>query len=439
MATGSNVKRDFGSFHSSNVQELIEKPEKDYKPPLIPIELPNFEEYSEGKNCPFGKEVRSKHFLLEDFNFLNHGAFGVALKEAVDATQKWQYYIERQPVRFMDREILPLLVYITRRLAKFVGCDTTDLVLVQNATTATNSVIKSIKFKPDDVIYCLNVTYGAVKKLLKFMSEETGAIIQEENLEFPITGKDDIINKVKETLRPGCRLAVFDHIPSNTPFIMPIKELIDLCHSRGVPVLIDGAHSLGALPLNIRDLNPDYYVGNCHKWFCCPKGCGYLYVKKELQKTTRPMIVSHGFGSGFSSEYMWSGLQDYTSFLSLHTVLDFWDTVGPDKIRKYIYTLAKQAADLLVEKWQTRLLAPQDMFGSMVLVQLPSTLHKGKTCDYNLAESIQNQLFHCFDTEVPIKAVQGELYVRISVHIYNELSEYQQLTDAVLSIAKETQ
>ncbi|XP_077862119.1 uncharacterized protein LOC144343467 [Saccoglossus kowalevskii] len=437
MATNpiTGNKRDFGSFHSSNVQDLIEISHEEYEAPKIPVELPTFTSHDTPHYWPvFGKEIRKKHFLLEDFTFLNHGAFGAALKDAVDAKHQWQYYIERQPVRFMDRDVLPHLVCITRKLAQFVGCDKADIVLVSNATTAMNSVIKSIKFKPGDIIYCLNTTYGAVKKLLKFISEETGAVIQEETLEFPLSEESEIINKVKATLSPGTRLAVFDHIPSNTPFIMPIKELVEICHARDVPVLVDGAHSLGSLSLNIVDIGADYYVTNAHKWFCAPKGCAFLYVRKELQQTVRPLVVSHGFGSGFSAEYMWPGLIDFTSFLSLYTVLDFWNSVGPDKIRHYIHSLAKQAAELLLDKWKTKLIAPMHMFGSMVLVQLPSDLHKNKICNYDLAETIQNKLFHQFKIEVPIKAIQNELYVRISAHIYNDICEYEVLRDAVTQL-----
>ena len=52
---------------------------------------------------------------------------------------------------------------------------------------------------------------------------------------------------------------------------MPVEEMVKLCHSKGVPVLIDGAHALGSLPLNLQSLKADYYVANAHKWLACPK------------------------------------------------------------------------------------------------------------------------------------------------------------------------
>ncbi|XP_072133714.1 uncharacterized protein [Mobula birostris] len=78
----------------------------------------------------------------------------------------------------------------------------------------------------------LNVTYGAVKKLLRHVCEEQGATLQEESLEFPLSGPGQIINKVEESLQPGTKLAVFDHIPSNAAFINPLEAIISICRQR---------------------------------------------------------------------------------------------------------------------------------------------------------------------------------------------------------------
>ncbi|XP_071135733.1 uncharacterized protein [Mytilus edulis] len=428
-------KRDFGSFHASNVQGTISLSEEEYSPPRIPIDIPTFKD-TENDEFEFGKKCKKSHFYLEeDCTFINHGAFGGVLKQAMETAQKWQVYTERQPLRFFDRELIPHLVYISRRLAKFVGCDPSDLVLVTNATTAINTVVKGTSLQKGDTVYMLSTTYGAVKKLLKWQCELTGAVLQEETVTFPVTGNQQIVDLVRKSLKKGTKLAVFDHIPSNTPFILPIKELVDICREKNVPVLIDGAHGLGALDLDLKTLDPDYYISNAHKWFCAPKGCAFMYVKKDLQSKTRPLIISHGFGSGFNSEFIWAGLHDYSPFLTLHTVLDFWDSVGPSKIRQYMYGLCKKACNLLLKKWETSLAAPDEMFGCMALVEIPPDVYRNTTkIEYSNAETLQNQLYHQFNIEVPIKCVDGVLYVRISCHIYNDLSDYDKLGEAVLRI-----
>ncbi|XP_060085055.1 uncharacterized protein LOC132564420 [Ylistrum balloti] len=427
-----NSKRDFGSFHASNVQELLGLPEAEYQPPAFPIPVPRF------TDCQLetGHSCRRKHFLLEeDCTFINHGAFGGVLREAMKSAQEWQMYVERQPLRFYDRELLPHLVYVTRRLAKFVCCDPTDLVLMINVTTAINSVVRGLDLQKGDIIYMLNVTYGAVKKLLQFVCESTGAVLQEVQLNFPVTSKDQVISMVEKTLSSGVRLAVFDHIPSNAPVILPLKEIISICKERGVPVLVDGAHALGALPLDLRALDPDYYVSNAHKWFCCPKGSAFLYVRKELKAQTRPLVISHGFGSGFNSEFMWAGLHDYSPFLAMHVNMNFWEDIGNKKIQQYMYTLCRESCDLLTSLWHTKLAAPMEMFGCMALVELPRQLyHSNTAATYSTGEAIQNQLYHQYNIEVPVKCIQGTLYIRLSCHIYNELAEYEKLGKCVLEM-----
>ncbi len=78
------------------------------------------------------------------------------------------------------------------------------------------------------------------------------------------------------------------------------------CH-RGITVLIDGAHALGLLPLNLAALNPDYFVSNCHKWLCGARGSAVLYVARHRQVGIKPLVVSHGSGCGFTSDFIWDG------------------------------------------------------------------------------------------------------------------------------------
>ena len=84
---------------------------------------------------------------------------------------------------------------------------------------------------------------------------------------------------------------------------------------RGISVLIDGAHALGQLDLNLSSLGDvDYYVSNAHKWLSAPKGSAFMYVHKKHQASTKPLVISHGYGSGFNSQFIWSG----ESFLAIY-------------------------------------------------------------------------------------------------------------------------
>ncbi|ELT96263.1 hypothetical protein CAPTEDRAFT_209775 [Capitella teleta] len=424
------TKRDFGSFHASNVEELVSMSEEEYLPPPFPFEQPNFLHFA--KHFPVGSEAKKELFFIEEeTTFLNHGAFGAVMKASLQVAQKWQVHIEKQPLRFFDRELLPHLAFVTRRLAKFVGCDATDLVLVPNATTATNTVLSSLNLKPGERVFFLSCEYGAVKKNLEKLRDDTGVITQQACVKFPLASQEHLLDLVRSQLLPNTCVAIFDHVPSNCPFVMPIKELTAICHENGTRILVDGAHALGCMTLDLRSLGVDYYTSNAHKWFSAPKGAAFLFVQRDLQKQTRPLIISHGFGSGFSSEFIWSGLRDYSPFLAMHTILDFHEAVGSEKIYQQMLTLTHDAG----------LHRSFGFFISSIpltCVQLPDAMYsKYPAVQYSHAECIQNALFHRFNIEVPIKAIDGHLYVRISCHIHNCIEEYQLLAECICTLTEE--
>ena len=160
-----------GIMAFKTVENFVSSSDEAYVPPKFPFELPAFDRSS----IPFGMEMR-KHFLLDldNWTFLNHGAFGCVLKDALEVAYKWQCYIERQPLRFVDREMLPLLAHVNRRLAKFVGANPSDIALLPNATAAINTVIRSIDWRPGDTVYYLNTCYYTVKKLFRHIGSEHG-------------------------------------------------------------------------------------------------------------------------------------------------------------------------------------------------------------------------------------------------------------------------
>lgn len=186
--------------------------------------------------------------------FINHGAFGAVLRPALEVAQKWRDYCEKEPVSFIDRELIPHLVYVIRRLAKFVDCDPCDLVLVPNVTTAMNCVLQSLAktMNASDNIMFFNVIYGATKKMLQYIKELVGVGLDEIKLSFPIHSPQQIIDTFVASLKPNTKLVVIDHISSNYGIILPAQELVEICHKRSILVLVDGAHAMGALPISLR-------------------------------------------------------------------------------------------------------------------------------------------------------------------------------------------
>lgn len=214
------------------------------------------------------------------------------------------------------------------------------------------------------------------------------------------------------------------------------------CHKRAsfhLQVLIDGAHALGMLPLDLNTLAADYFVSNCHKWLCAPRGSAILWVAPQHQRHIRPLIISHGFGAGFTSDFIWDGCRDYAPILGVSAALRFWAALGPDRVRAYMTSLLAQAVQLLTAAWGTGTLVPLSMCGSMALVGLPPGLVAAPPSKADPADAkfVQDLLYANHRVECPVKCIQGTLYVRISAAPYNVPEDYRQLLAAVAALQLE--
>ena len=413
-------------YSSSLVEELASIPDDQYTQPVFPFEVPSFTE-----KVQFGKETKRVHFYIDPtWTFINHGAFGAVVREAMVTSQRWQEYVETQPLRAMDRDLPPLIAFVIRKLAKFVKADPKSLVFVPNATYATTAVLKSYPFNPGDAILYLNLVYSAVSKQLIEVAKQKSLILVEREIKFPITKNEDIIGVVENALKefPNIKFAVFDHIASASAVLLPVKSLIDTCHKSSVKVLIDGAHALGNIDLNITDMNPDFYTSNGHKWLCGAKGAAFLYVHKEFHSVIRPLVISHGFTHGFQAEFAWLGVRDYSALIALSSAIDFWEFYGPECIREYIHGLNAKAATMLTTAWKTERLADPMFFKSMTPIRVP--------IENVEPDELQDWLYFKKKIEIPIKKVGGYLYTRVSTHVHNEMGDYEKLAEAILEFSK---
>lgn len=118
-------------------------------------------------------------------------------------------------------------------------------------------------------------------------------------------------------------------------------------------VLVDGAHAPGQLELDLGALGADFFVANCHKWLCAPRGSAFLHVPRRHQAHVRPLIVSHGWGAGFASEFIWDGCRDYAPLLGVSAALRALRALGPEDVRRYQRALLAEAVELLTHAWGT--------------------------------------------------------------------------------------
>ncbi len=383
-------------------------------------------------------------YLDPNVTFLNHGSFGACPLQVLTAQTQLREKLEREPVHFFIREFETLLDEARGKLAEFVGSKSEELAFVANATTGVNAVLRSLNFSSTDELLTTDQEYNACRNALNFVSDRAGAKVVVASLPFPVESPQQIVEAVIKHISPRTRLALLDHVSSSTAFVFPIKQLVKELTKRGVDTLVDGAHAVGMLPLNLEEIGAAYYTGNCHKWLCAPKGAGFLYVCQDKQENIHPLTISHGANSTridksrFQLEFDWVGTDDPTAYLCVPEAIKFMGSLLPGgwlELMEKNKSMVLVARHLLQEKLGIKIdCCPDEMIGSMAVVKLPD---EGVDEFYGgLISPLQNDLWEKFRIEVPIIpwSNKRKRLLRISAQIYNSFSQYEYLGEALVKL-----
>jgi isopenicillin-N epimerase len=383
---------------------------------------------------PFGRPLRREWLLEEGMAFLNHGSFGATPRRVMRAADRWRTELERQPLRFfMDRYPCALRA-AADDLAAFLGARGDDLAFVENASAGVNAVLRSLDLRAGDEVLTTDHVYGAVGKTLDYVCRRAGAQAVRVPLPFPCPGPESVLSALAAGFSARTRLVVLDHITSPTALVLPVREAVDLCHARGVPILVDGAHGPGMLDLDLPALGPDWYTGNCHKWLFAAKGCALLWAnptRPDARRDLHPPVISHYLDLPFPAEFDWVGTRDAAAWLSVTEALAFVRELGPERIRAHNRRLVDEGAALLCEAWGVAASAPPSMRGSMAT--LPCPFPGEPTPDGAFA--LNRRIWAEHRIECMPLAFGGRLWIRVTAQIYNEIDEYQRLADALRGAA----
>jgi isopenicillin-N epimerase len=381
--------------------------------------------------------------LEPGLTYLNHGTVGVTPLRVLEAQRQIRDEIERNPSRYLLRELSEIVVgaptgrqprlrAAADAVGEFLGVPGDDLAFVDNTTTGANAILRSLEFAPGDEIVVSDFGYGGVTRAVTFAARKHGAIVRTVEMPYPITSAAEVVSAFVDQLGPKTRLAVVDHITSQSALILPLAAIAAACHERGIAVLADGAHAPGAVALDIPSLGVDWYVGNLHKWMWVPRSSGILWTSPERQKSLHAAVISWGLDCGFHAEFDLPGTRDPSPHLSAPAAIALMRELGVDAVRGYNHALAWNGARLLADRWGTDFSTPESFIGTMATVALPPAL--GTSVDD--ASRLRDTLLHDKRIEVQLHSFRDRLYVRICGQIYNEMSDIERLADAVLDLVR---
>ena len=275
--------------------------------------------------------------------------------------------------------------------------------------------------------------YPVTKNILKWFADTDGVQVITVNISIPVVSDEEtFLGPVRRVLdaHPDTRMLIFSHVVSSPGIVQPAAAIIQLCRERGVAVLVDGAHAPGLIDLNIAALNPDYYVGNLHKWLYSPKGAAFLWVNPEHQVDVVPTVVSSEFDSvDYIKRFLYVGTRDYCPMIATLAALDFRESVGGDAaVKTYMSDLAWWAGQYLTGRWNTTLFAPRAYVAAMIDVGLPLDT-------FAQAQALQAWLYDEHGVYIVVQQYLDRPSTRLSAQIFLEQADFVDLADLVLQFA----
>jgi isopenicillin-N epimerase len=240
-----------------------------------------------------------KQFLIPaDEVYLNNGTVGSCPLPVLRAV--FDGYNDTEKMAQSDPEDYPIWGYgawneFRDPLAEFVGCTRDELALVRNATEANSYIANGLDMRPGDEVLMTDQEHPGGEHPWNLRAKRYGIVVKKITLPKPVPNAAAALNLINDAITPRTRVLFFSHITTVTGVLLPAKELCALARSKGILSAVDGAHVVGMMRLNVRELGCDMYTSSPHKWLQAPKGTGFLYVRDEVIDRLWNTIVTAGW------------------------------------------------------------------------------------------------------------------------------------------------
>ena len=378
------------------------------------------------------KNIKNLFLLDPEVHFLNHGSFGACPRPVFEVFQSWQVQLEKQPVKFLMREIDGYYRTAREKLAEYLNTRPENLVYIPNATFGVNAAARSLDLKSGDEILTSDHEYGACDFAWQHICKKTGAFYVRRHIPLPVVDEDSLVESFWQGVTQHTRVIFLSHITSATALRLPVEKICARARQAGILTLIDGAHAPGQIDVDLEKIAADFYTGNCHKWMLAPKSTAFLYVSDAMQEVIEPLVVSWGYdsneefsqGSHLVDYYQWTGTHNPAATLSVPACIEFMREYHWETVRQDCHDLLRETLEQIssLTGLQPAYAADSGFYRQLAIAPLPALKDPDR---------LKTALYEQFQVEIPLTEWNGKNFVRISVQGYNTREDLETLLEGL--------
>ena len=360
----------------------------------------------------------------QDPSFINleSGYFSPAADPVVDAQVDNLRMINRIPSFYMRRRMAEERAELKRIIGRFADVDPEEFTVVRNTTEALNAVIHGVPLEAGDEVLYSNREYPSMQVALEQRAVRFGTVNRVIALPWLPESQHEIVEAYSAAITPRTRYILASHMIFLTGQVLPIREICDMAHIRGVEVIVDGAHSFAHVNRTIPELGCDYYGTSLHKWLGAPLGTGLLWMRKEHIAKVWPLFGDRGAQEGDIEKFHHIGTHPQGTDQAIVDAIRFHEAIGGERKEERLRYLKNYWVERVIDLPGVHINTP---LGNDQSVAIANVLVDGMT---------PAELVDALWDRHRIFTVAVEQGARIAPNVFSRLSDLDGLVEGLKAI-----
>lgn len=375
----------------------------------------------------FWENVKKQFKFAPKLRYFNNGSLGACPIPVQNATNKFRATLDSYPSKYMWGGWAQEKENVRQKVASLFSVSKEEIALTHNTTEGMNLIARSFNLNKGDEIILINHEHKSAVVPWTVWQEELGIKLVRPVI--PILPKkvSEIVKIYEKAITPKTKIISMCHVINTNGMILPVKEVSEMAHKKGVLVAVDGAQAPGMFNINLKDLGCDFYTASAHKWLFAPKGISFFYAKKESQHHLKPLIVANGHKNKTIRRLENYNTRNLPELLGLGSAIDFHNNIGKQKITERSFELKKYFRDKVKNNPKLKLKTPE-------LDELSCGIQTIEIIGKNV-RNVRVQLRDKYHIDVRPMSVFGLNGLRISLAIYITKNDIDYLVEALETIA----
>jgi selenocysteine lyase/cysteine desulfurase len=262
---------------------------------------------------------------------LEHGYFGAMALPVQAAFEEAVRYANAHLSPFVRGEFTTQHVDILRsRLSKVINAAPHEILLTRSASESMQVLIGQYHgLQPGDAVLWSNLDYPAMRNSMAWLEQRRGVTALELQLTLPIS-HDALLEKYRDAIRntPKLKLMLLSQVYPCNGQQVPVREIVALAREHGVDVLVDSAHALGQLAVDVQAMNVDFAGFNLHKWIGAPPGLAFVFIRESQLGKIEPHMGDKDYPADDIRSRLHVGMPPLGAILAAPAALDFHQSLG---------------------------------------------------------------------------------------------------------------